>query len=263
MRRRQIRSPSVYGDDRQTPGLDLNRSRAVSPRNNDRRSRSGPACRAILPVLWRDPEEPEDENVRDRLWQIQERIEELSEGEATWPDAAKANAGALVGIGHSGELDVLRGLIRPEDKAAARKAGKAGKAKATRQKGRGPSPLRRPREELTAHRTAALQAMLADNPKIALVATVHALALDCLYAPVCRSPVKVKTSITDLRGSAEGIDDSAACKLFAATTKRVTKGMPKQPEKLWAWLMDQDQKTLLAILAVCAASTVEALWRGG
>jgi hypothetical protein len=52
----------------------------------------------------------------------------------------------------------------------------------------------------------------------------------------------VKGSITDLRGSAEGIDDSAACKLFAATTKRVTKGMPKQPQKLWAWLMDQDQK---------------------
>jgi hypothetical protein len=30
---------------------------------------------------------------------------------------------------------------------------------------------------LTAHRTAALQAMLADNPKSALVAVVHAVAL--------------------------------------------------------------------------------------
>ena len=99
--------------------------------------------------------------------------------------------------------------------------------------------------------------MLADNPKVALVATVHALALDCLYEPVFTSPVKVKASITCLASSAEGIDDSAACKLFAATTKRVTKGMPKQPEKLWAWLMDQEQKTLLAILAVCTASTLD------
>jgi ParB family transcriptional regulator, chromosome partitioning protein len=60
-----------------------------------------------------------------------------------------------------------------------------------------------------------------------------------------------------LTHSAEGIDDSAASKQFAATTKRVTKGMPKQPEKLWAWLTGRDQKILLAILAVCAAATVD------
>jgi ParB family chromosome partitioning protein len=35
--------------------------------------------------------------------------------------------------------------------------------------------------------------------------------------------------------------------------------MPKQPEKLWAWLMAKDQKALLAILAVCAACTVDAV----
>jgi ParB family chromosome partitioning protein len=37
--------------------------------------------------------------------------------------------------------------------------------------------------------------------------------------------------------------------------------MPKQPEKLWAWLTGKDQKTLLAILAVCAASPVDAVER--
>jgi hypothetical protein len=35
--------------------------------------------------------------------------------------------------------------------------------------------------------------------------------------------------------------------------------MPKQPEKLWAWLIEQDQKALLAILAICAAMTVDAV----
>jgi len=29
----------------------------------------------------------------------------LSEGEESWPDAAKAEAGAVIGIGHSGDLD--------------------------------------------------------------------------------------------------------------------------------------------------------------
>jgi ParB family chromosome partitioning protein len=48
-------------------------------------------------------------------------------------------------------------------------------------------------------------------------------------------------------------------KQLAASTKAATKGMPKQPEKLWAWLIGQDQKALLAILAVCAAMTVDAV----
>ena len=63
--------------------------------------------------------------VLDRLYEIQERIADLSEGEESWPDAAKAEAGAVIGIGHDGDLDIRRGLIRPEDRAAARKASTA------------------------------------------------------------------------------------------------------------------------------------------
>ena len=82
-------------------------------------------------------EEPEDDEIADRFYEIQERIAELSEGEVTWPDAAKANAGAVIGIGHDGAAEIRRGLIRPEDKAAARKADKAkngGRQPATRTK---------------------------------------------------------------------------------------------------------------------------------
>ena len=209
-----------------------------------------------------DGEEPEDETAYDRLYEIQERIAELSEGEESWPDAAKAEAGAVIGIGHNGELAIHRGLIRPEDRAAAKKAAKAkapdgAKRRTARADRAGLSAALA--EQLTAHRTAALQAMLADNPKVALAAVVHALALDCLYEPVPGSCVRIAAKMTYLGGSAEGIDDSVACKQFAATTKAATKGMPKQPEKLWAWLLQQDQKALLAILAVCAATTVDAV----
>ena len=72
-----------------------------------------------------DGEEPEDEAALDRLYAIQERVAELSEGEESWPDAAKAEAGAVIGIGHNGELAIHRGLIRPEDRAAVKKAAKA------------------------------------------------------------------------------------------------------------------------------------------
>jgi ParB family transcriptional regulator, chromosome partitioning protein len=59
--------------------------------------------------------------------------------------------------------------------------------------------------------------------------------------------------------SAEGIEDRVAVTQLAAAAKAAAKGMPKQPEKLWAWLTGKDQKTLLAILAVCAAATVDAV----
>jgi ParB family chromosome partitioning protein len=51
-------------------------------------------------IIDRHGEEPEDEAANDRLWQIQQRIDQLSEGDESWPDAAKANAGAMVGIDH-------------------------------------------------------------------------------------------------------------------------------------------------------------------
>jgi len=52
--------------------------------------------------------------------------------------------------------------------------------------------------------------MLADNPKVTLVAVVHALALGCLYHSSLTSCIKVRGSMTYLGGRAEGIDDGTA-----------------------------------------------------
>jgi ParB family chromosome partitioning protein len=203
-------------------------------------------------IIAEHGEEPEDEEVVDRFYEIQERIADLSEGEATWPDAAKANAGAVIGISHDGNAEIRRGLIKPEDKAASRKADKAtdrstdGEAAAS---GFSAALI----EDLTAHRTAALQAVLADNPKIALAAVVHALALGVFYiAARTDSVVRIRPSVACLDRSAEGIEESKARTQLAATTKAVRKQLPKDSDKLWGWLAGQDQKTLLTILAVCA-----------
>jgi hypothetical protein len=63
-------------------------------------------------IMAEHGEEPEDDEITERLWRIQERIANLAEGEELWPEATKASTGAVIGIG----------LIRPEDKAAIRKA---------------------------------------------------------------------------------------------------------------------------------------------
>jgi ParB family transcriptional regulator, chromosome partitioning protein len=214
-------------------------------------------------------EEPEDDEISNRLWKIQERIAELLEGEESWPDSAKANAGAVIGIGHDGSLDIRRGLIRPEDKTAAKKADRAANAAESGSKGKtAPVPGSGPGqgfsaaliEDLTAHRTAALQAMLADNPKIALVAVVHAVALGIFYpATPIESVVHIRPTVTYLDRSAEGIEATKAHKQLDVATKAIRKGLPKNPEKLWGWLIEQDQRTLLAILAVCAGHTLDAV----
>ncbi len=206
-------------------------------------------------------EDCDDDDVQIRIGDIQGQIDQLS-GAEYWPDEIKAAAGVAIGVGHDGEPDIQRGLIRSDDKAAAKNAAKGAGGAADGKKDGDPETAGLPAkliEDLTAHRTAGVQAKLADNPKIALVAVVHALALDCLYQTRETSCLKISGSGTYLTSSAEGIKDSAAARQLAATTKAATKGMPKQPEKLWAWLYGRDQKTLLEILAVCAASTLDAV----
>jgi ParB family transcriptional regulator, chromosome partitioning protein len=208
-----------------------------------------------------DGEEPQDDTAADRLYEVQERIIELSEGEATWPDDTKANAGAVIGIDHHGTLEIRRGLIRPEDKAAAKKAEKQKHGGGdTGERNESPTPGLSAKlvEDLTAHRTAALQAMLADNPKIALVAVVHALALGVFYAGARGDSVlRINPVVVCPDRSAEAIETSKAHKQLEAATKAIRKRLPKDPGKLWVWLTGQDQKTLLAILAVCAGHTVD------
>jgi ParB family transcriptional regulator, chromosome partitioning protein len=168
---------------------------AAQQKEIDRLTKEGNA------ILDEHGDDPDDDEARDRFCEIDERIAELSEGAATWPDDVKANAGTVIGIDSNGALELRRGLIRPEDKAAARKAAKPkdGTGDSANKDDAGSAGLSAALvEELTAHRTAALQAGLADNPKAALVAVVHALALDCLYDTGARSCVKVRASMTYL-----------------------------------------------------------------
>ena len=70
--------------------------------------------------------------------------------------------------------------------------------------------------------------MLADNPKIALGAVVHAVALGIFdpETPI-ESVVRIRPNVAYLDRSAEGIEDSKAAKELATATKAARKGMPK------------------------------------
>jgi len=66
-------------------------------------------------------EQPEDDAAANRLDEIGERYNELIEGEEVWTPEQKAVAGVIVATGQGGELRIRRGMVRPEDRAEARK----------------------------------------------------------------------------------------------------------------------------------------------
>ena len=210
-----------------------------------------------------DGEEPAPE-IADRLDTIQARIDELSDAPEFWSREVMAESGAIVAIGNDGGLQIIRGVVRPEDRkrvaleqddepaVATGKANGAG----------GHAPLSAKLvEDLTAQRTAALRAALADNPNAALVAVVHALALPVFYgahveAGTC---LDIKAASADLRGSAEHIEQSRAFTRLAEWHANWAQELPPEPEGLWEWLLSQDGATLMGLLAIASAFTVNAV----
>ena len=183
-------------------------------------------------------------------------LEQL-ESEVAFSAENMAASGAIVTIDAEGGLEIIKGLIRPEDRAAAKKK-KAETANGDADKAP-PCFSAKLIENLTAHRTAGLQAMLADNPKVALASVVHALALGVFYQGESATSLQISPHVVTLDRSAGNIAETVAHKELEAATKAIRKRLPKQVGKLWDWMLRQEQKALLFVLAVCAAHTVDAV----
>jgi len=193
---------------------------------------------------------------------LADQIDALQRGNAAWKPEDVARAGAVLGIGYGGRLDVERGLVRPEDMPVAEER------PAAAAKTRGGSTAEKPEgselpaalvEDLTAQRTAALRAMLAGNTDVALLAVVHAMALEVLYRYGADSCLEVKLASTELRHSAPGIEHGPAAQALAEHEATWADALPKEAEQLWEWLAGQDREVHLNLLAFCAALSVNAV----
>lgn len=210
-------------------------------------------------------EDPEPE-IAAQLDALSVRIDTLSEGQEVWPPEIIAQSGAIVVIGHDGGLRIERGLVRPKDMPE-EPTDESGDVAIVNGKGNGsdrephPSLSARLIEDLTAQRTAALRAVLADNPAVALAAVVHALSLPIFYGSYCDDGtcLDLRANSTDLGSSAEGIGDRPAARTLAERKASWTKALPQEPEKLWDWLLAQDSASLLGLLGFAAGCTVNAV----
>ena len=209
------------------------------------------------------------------------RRKAIHEALKTWAPEQKAHAGVIVTIGRDGDIEVLRGLVRDEDRKAI--------ATAVRQTGAmdhrdtqgacdedegSPSlsavPERRVpgcsdalTKRLAAHRTMVLQAMLAQNTSVALASVVHVFVLRTFGADYPREvsalQVTPQLSAFALEAMADDLKASRAWKAVQQAKETWRTRLPEDQGEWLGWLIGLPQAELVDLLALCGALTVNAL----
>ncbi len=215
--------------------------------------------------LITDLEDEAPEEVIAELDRISAEIETLSARKEQWTDEDKACSGAVISLDYHGTVSVTRGLAK-EDRSDTRRRRNADKpgSKETGDRQSPPNGIVSERllEDLSAHRTAALRAVLAGEPRTALMALVHILVSRTFFGFTGEACVDTCSSIVDLRPLAERIGESKAVAALAQRHQGWSDRLP-DPDQLWPWLGEQTDKTVLELLAYCVAVSINAVRRKG
>ncbi len=175
-------------------------------------------------------------------------------------------AGAVVYVDQRGELAVLRGLVRVEDRKAQAASGGVAPGGA----GAGTVPAKASKADyseklmrhLTAHRTVALRATLAGKPSVALRVLAYQLALQTGLSSLCASgdrPVEIRADTIDVRKEGPDMAECKAQTEMEAHRQRWSERLPREQRRLLAWVLEADDAAVLDLLAVCTASTLNAV----
>lgn len=202
---------------------------------------------------------------QDRLTR---EIQTIEERDGVYTSEQMKVSGAIVTVDHRGELVVCRGLVRREDREEARAALQDSGASVPRDLSRKKKGVHSEKLllNLTAHRTAAVQSALSQNPRVALVALTHRLALSYLYKgydldSLSAAQITRKETPHDMNRSAPEIkttDHATGLREYVESWQAM---LPKNPVLLFGWLLEQPQDRLLNLLAVCTALTINGVAR--
>jgi ParB family transcriptional regulator, chromosome partitioning protein len=221
---------------------------------------------------------PDAERIKLEGEDIEARRRAIHDGLKVWPAAIKARAGVIVTINREGDASIIRGLLREADRkaleASQRKVRKdsassrgvdeaeaANEAAApTRTTGEISEALTR---RLAAHRTVALQAMLAGNLQVALAALTHTLMrrtfVDDYSSDRPAMQINATASAHALLSVADDLKGSRAFQAVEDAKAQWRARLPEQRAEWLAWLAGLPQAELLQLLGLCAALTVSAL----
>jgi ParB family transcriptional regulator, chromosome partitioning protein len=200
------------------------------------------------------------EEIATRLEAIEAEIAAITGSESYRPEEVSI-AGAFVTLGGEGEARVERGFVRKEDEPQEGESatGEADIAQeGTRQPSNGLSD--KLLAELTAHLTAALRNELAENPEVALIATVHALAAATFYGSGDRlTCLHIAPRFSNLATHAPGIDETKPMREIALRDEAWRNLLPEETERLWEFIAALDMSGRLQLLAHCVCLTVNAM----
>ncbi|MFM0363077.1 ParB/RepB/Spo0J family partition protein [Paraburkholderia sediminicola] len=219
-----------------------------------------------------DEDGEEDEARHDRLNTAVDvathAVDQYAERFEVFAPEDMQRAGAFVYLDDDGVVTIERGLIRPEDRVAAR-GDDAMPVTATGQSSKPArvTPLHSEKlcRRLTAHRTAAIQAELARHPNVALAVLMSRMipvVFDEHYErqyPERAIEVDLRTSRDALVKHADDMADSVAWKEIEAERAKWTRMLPARADALLPWLLDQGSDIQSNLFAFCVAATVDGI----
>jgi ParB family chromosome partitioning protein len=228
-----------------------------------------------------DEELPDD--VDARFGELEAEIERLEAKRLAYDPADIVRCGAFVILNHDGTVRIERGFVRAEDEKpepearAASGEGEGGEASdddgGTGPNGSGGESLDGEDEDaddhkplsdilirdLTAHRTLGLRLALSEQPEVAIVALTHALSAQIFYRGADAHVLDIRPVSAVLASHADGIEDTKAGKAWADHHARWAAQMPRDATDLWAFVVELDLDSRMALFAHCVALTVNAV----
>lgn len=223
-------------------------------------------------------EELPDEADR-RFAELEGEIERIDAKRHAYDADEIARGGVFVLLNHDGTARIERGFIRAEDEAPRPEDVEGATVTEDGEivgEGDGEDADPQPDDEeeagdagkplsehlirdLTAHRTLGLRLALGEQPDMALVAVVHALAAQTFYRGEEASCLEVRLTSASLASHADGIEDTPAAKTLADRHAEWASDLPRDVADLWAFVAGLDNASVMALLAHCAALTVNAV----
>ena len=222
--------------------------------------------------------EVDDEDKAEALQEEGERLgqqlQALEDGLMDYNANARAAAGAIVTIDRNGEAVIHRGLLREAEAKALRTLEKLrhgfGNAEGEAENDVEGEAAEQPKavnlsdrlaQRLSAHRTAALQIEMARHPQVALAALVHGMVKTVLQDGYGHDlPLGVRLTVQDkLEGVAPDWPESPAAVALRELQQAWGEKLPENSAELFAVLLAMEQCELVKLLAVCVASTVDAV----
>ena len=223
-----------------------------------------------------EADEGEEGYLCDEAWEaldaendkVLRAIDDLDERDGEFTPEQKKVSGVIVSVGYQGTIEIARGLVRAEERAEARammeeSGTEVPRSLTKKEKGAHSEKLLL---NLTAHRTAAVQSALSQNPHVALVTIVHKLVLDFIcngygMDKLSVAQISSKEAHHDLTRSAPELEQTEHATGLSAYVESFQAMLPKNPNLLFGWLLEQSQERLLNLLAVCTSLSINGVAR--